>query len=177
MQSSKQKNHQKAIRSNKMIPSILCKHLKGVCPDKQPKTLSSLNIDGEVIPKKQSESVNALNPFYADGPSKYTPVRSTDLHDDISEKTLVNEKVNKNTLFTLQELSTDFVLKQLGSMSNSKSTGFVGIGVSRPTLKLAAPAVADSITSLCNLNSVTTKSCQDKSKEAKVTPIFKKEKI
>ena len=36
--------------------------------------------------------------FYDNAPSKYTPVRSTDSHDDIAEniKNLVNEKVNGN---------------------------------------------------------------------------------
>ena len=84
--------------------------------------------------------------MYANAPSKYTSVRSTDLHDHIAEhiEHLVNGKVNGNTLFALPEMSTDFVLKQLRSMSNSKSTGLDDIGVS--TLKLAAPAIADSIT-------------------------------
>ena len=59
-------------------------------------------------------------------------------------------------------------------MSNSKSTGLDGIGVS--TLKLAAPAVADSITYICNL-SIKTKSFPEKYKVAKVTPIFKKENL
>ena len=111
--------------------------------------------------------------FYANAPSKYTPVRSTDLHDDIAEniKNLVNEKVNGNTLIALPEMSTDFVLKQLRSMSKSKSTGLDGIGAN--TLKLAAPAIADSITYICNL-SMKTKSSPEKRKESKVTPIFKK---
>ena len=113
----------------------------GVCPDIQPKSLNSLNIDG--------------------APSKYTPVRSIDLHDDIAVniKYHVNEKVNGNTLFALPEMSIDFVLKQLRSMPNSKSTGLDGIGVS--TLKWAAPAIADSITYICNL-SIKTQSFPEK---------------
>ena len=58
-------------------------------------------------------------------------------------------------------------------MSKYKSTGLDGIGAN--TLKLAAPAIADSITYICNL-SIKTKSFQEKWKEAKVTPIFKKGK-
>ena len=58
-------------------------------------------------------------------------------------------------------------------MSKSKSTGLDGIGAS--PLKLAAPAIADSITYICNL-SIKTKSFPEKWKEAKVTPIFKKGK-
>ena len=102
-------------------------------------------------------------------------MRSTDLHDDIAVniKNLVNEKVIGNTLFALPEMSTDFVLKQLRSMSKSKSTGLNGIGAN--TLKLAAPAIADSITYICNL-AIKTKSFPMKWKEAKVTPIFKKGK-
>ena len=94
-------------------------------------------------------------------PSKYTPVRSTDLHDDIAEniKTLVTEKVNGNTLFAAPEMSTDFVLKQLRGMSKSKSMGLDGIGAN--TLKLAAPAIADSITYFCN-HSIKTKSFPEK---------------
>ena len=105
--------------------------LKGVCPDKQPISLKSLNIDAEVI-TNESEIAEALNSFYANAQSKYTHVRSTDLHDDIAEniKNLVNEKV---TLFALPYESTDIVLKQLRSrpMSNSKSTGLDGIGANR----------------------------------------------
>ena len=94
---------------------------------------------------------------------------STDLHDDIAVniKNHVNEKVNGNTLFALPEISIDFVLKQLRSMPND------GIGAS--TLELAYPAIADSITYICNL-SIITKSFPEKWKEAKVTPIFKKGK-
>ena len=100
---------------------------------------------------------------------------STDLHDDIAVniKNHVNEKVNENTLFALPEMSIDFVLKQLRSMPNYNSTGLDGIGVS--TLELAAPAIADSITYICNL-SIKTKSFPEKWKEAKVTLIFKKGK-
>ena len=60
-------------------------------------------------------------------------MRYTDLHDDIAEniKNLFNDKVNGNTLFALPEMSTDFVLKQLRSMSRSKSTGLDGIGASK----------------------------------------------
>ena len=95
-------------------------------------------------------------------------MRSTDLAQN-----LVNEKVNGNTLFALPEMSRDFVLKQLRSMSSSKSTGLHGIGVN--TLKLAAPAVADSSTYICNL-SIKTKSFPEKWKEAKVTPILKRKR-
>ena len=77
------------------------------------------------------------------------------------------------TLFALPELSTDFVLKQLRSMPKSKLTELGGIGTS--TLKLAAPAITDSITYICNL-SIKTKSFPEKWNEAKVTPIFKKRK-
>ena len=79
-------------------------------------------------------------------------MRSSDLHDNIAEniKNRVNEKVYGNTLFALPEMSTDFVLKQLRSMSKSKSTGLDGTGAS--TLKLAGPAIADSITYICNLS-------------------------
>ena len=63
--------------------------------------------------------------------------------------------------------------KQLRSMSHSKSTGLDGIGVS--TLKLAAPAIAYSITYICNL-SIKTKSFPEKWKELKVTPIVRKGK-
>ena len=54
----------------------------------------------------ESEIANALNSFYANAPSKYTSVRSTDLHDDVAENinNLVNKKVNTNTLFALQEI-------------------------------------------------------------------------
>ena len=102
-------------------------------------------------------------------------MRATDLHDDIAEniRNLVNEKVNRNTLFALPQMSTDFVLKQLGSMSKSKSTGLDGIGAN--TIKLAAPAIADSITYICNL-SIKTKSFPEKWKKAKVRPIFNKGK-
>ena len=95
-------------------------------------------------------------------------MRSTDLHDDIAVniKNQVNEKVNGNTLFALPEMSIDFSLKQLRSMPNSDSTGLDRIGVS--TLELAAPAIADSITYICNL-SIKTKSFSKKWKEAKVT--------
>ena len=146
----------------------------GVCPDKQPKALNSLNIGGEVI-TNESEIANALNSFYANAPSKYTPVRSTDLHDEIAEnnKNYDNEKVDGNTLFVLPEISTDSVLKQLRNMSKSKSTRLDGIGAN--TLKLAAPAIADSITYICNI-SIKTKSFPEKWKEAKETPIFKKGK-
>ena len=134
----------------------------------------SVIIDVEVI-TNESEIANALNSFYANAPSKYTPVRSTDLHDDIAVniKNHVYEKVNGTAFFALPEMSIDFVLKQLRSMPSSKSTGLDGIGVS--TLKLAAPAIADSITYICNL-SIKTKSFLEKWKEAKVTPIFKKGK-
>ena len=101
-------------------------------------------------------------------------MRSTDFHDDIAVniKNHVNEKVNGNTLFALPEMSR-FCAKTVKKYANSKSTGLDGIGVS--TLKLAAPAIGDPITYICNL-SIKTKSFPEKWKEAKVTPIFKKGK-
>ena len=64
IRSSKKEFNQDAIQSNKINPSIIWKHLKGVCPDKQIKALNSLNIDGEVI-TNESEIANALKSFYA----------------------------------------------------------------------------------------------------------------
>ena len=50
-----------------------------------------------------------------------------DLHDDITENidNFVNEKVNKkHIIYAISETSTDFVLRQLIMLSDSKSTGF-----------------------------------------------------
>ena len=83
-------------------------------------------------------------------------MQSTDLHDDIAEDitNLVNEKVNRNTLFTSPEMSP-----------YSKSSGLDGIGVC--TLKVAAPAKADLITYICHFK-YKYKSFPEKRKEGKV---------
>ena len=68
-------------------------------------------------------------------------VRCTDLHNDVANDIgyFVNDKIRKHTLFSLPEMSTDFVLKQLRIISNYKSTGLGIISmISVNTVKLAA---------------------------------------
>jgi len=174
IKSSKKKLYVEAIAANKRNPTLLWKHLKGLCPDKQRKTVNNLNIDGKII-TKETDMADALNSFYANVSSKYISSRTNNLDKDVAENIVnfVNEKVQENTSFTLSEMSIDFTLKQLNIMSNSKATGLDGFSVN--ILKMAAPAIVDSITHICNL-SIRTKSFPDKWKEARVTPIFKKGK-
>ena len=74
-------------------------------------------------------------------------------------------------MYILQEVSSDFVLKELQSMNATKSTGLDNIGPK--FLHDGAEALADTITSLINL-SIRNKTVPDCTKKAKVTPLYKK---
>lgn len=171
---AKREFYVEAIIANKKNPTVLWKHLKGLCPDKQRNTPNILQTENKTITDAE-EIANALNTYFASVPDLYTPVRRAelDLNSVTNISNFISEKNMCNTQFTVPSITTDFVLKQLKSMSNSKATGLDGFSVN--ILKISAPATIASITKVCNL-SLETGKFPDKWKESKVTPIFKKGK-
>lgn len=75
-----------------------------------------------------------------------------------------------NSKFQFQDISSKFVLNQIYSMQNDKSTGLDQFNVK--LLKLAAPYISNSLAFICNL-SLRNGTFPDLWKKAKVTPIYK----
>ena len=160
-----------AIESNRKNPTVLWRHLKGICPDKADKAPNILQIDNETV-TNTLDIANSLNSYFTSVSEKYVPNPKTEL-DPESVNVItqyVNDKIQTDENFSIPPVNTEFVLKQLKSMSNSKATGLDGFSIK--ALKLSAPATIESITKICNI-SLETGKFPDKWKEAKVTPLFK----
>ena len=115
---------------------------------------------------------DSLNSYFTSVSENYVPHPKTELDlDSINTITqYVNAKVDTDIDFAIPPLNTEFVRKQLQSMSNCKATGLDGFSIQ--ALKLSAPATITSITKICNL-SLETGKFPAKWKEAKVTPVQK----
>ena len=102
-----------AIESNKRNPTVLWKHMKGVCPDKQEKAPKILQTEDKTI-TDNVDIANALNTYFASVSDKYVPVKTKKLDNESSANIseFVNEKVERLTKFTVPPVTTDFVLKE-----------------------------------------------------------------
>lgn len=169
---AKSKFYTNAIESHKRNPTVLWKHLKGVCPDNQ-HTLPNMLEEGGKIVLDPEDIANSFNKYFVNVPNLYL----TNRHDELDSESVqtisdyVSGKLEVSARFSVPKVTTDFVLKQLKSMPNTKATGLDGFGVR--LLKLSAPATVTSITHICNL-SLEMGQFPKLWKEAKVTPIFKK---
>ena len=168
---AKRKFYVEAIESNKRNPTVLWRHMKGICPDKQKKGPDMLQVDNDIVTDSISIA-NGLNSYFTSVSQKYLPEPKTGLDSDSVEaiRQFVDSKVQNHTQFSIPPVNTEFVRKQLESMSNSKATGLDGFSIQ--ILKLSAPAIIASITKICNL-SIETGIFPDKWKEARVTPLYK----
>ncbi len=169
---AKQEYYVEAIAANKKNPTVLWKHMKGLYPDKQRTIPNVLQVDEEIITDAE-EIANVFNSYFANVPNNYVPEKKTNLDPDNVTKisNFVNPKLTEDCEFQIPVITTDFILKHLKSMANSKATGLDGFSVK--ILKMSAPAIVASITKICNL-SIQTGIFPDKWKEARVTPIYKK---
>ncbi len=79
-----------------------------------------------------------------------------------------NNVVNK---FHFQEITPEFVLKQINNIKNNKSPELDQVNVKLLKLKLAAPFISECLASICNL-SLSKSHFPDDWKKAKVTPIL-----
>jgi hypothetical protein len=168
---AKKKFYVEAIESNKKNPTVLWRHMKGICPGKKDKAPEMLHIGDEIITDTKSIA-NSLNSFFTNVSQKYVPTQKSALDPDSVDtiNQYVNSKVQTHVYFSIPPITSEFVRKQIESMSNSKATGLDGFSIK--VLKQSAPAIIASITRICNL-SIESGIFPDKWKEAKVTPLYK----
>jgi hypothetical protein len=161
-----------ALETNTKNPRVLWKYMKDVCPDKDYTVPNVLKVDNqEITDTKQIAST--FNSHFSSLAERYIPNQKTQLDSKTKFKicNFVNEKMNNQPMtFCIKPISSDFILKQIKSMNNSKATGLDGIGVH--IIKIAAPAIVGSLTRICNL-SIESGEFPSQWKQARVTPIFK----
>ncbi len=141
-------------------------------PDKDNICPKMLEVEDKQI-TNSLEIANVLNAHFTSVGTKYIPNMRRSL--DQVTCTVISEFVNdripdKSITFSIKSITSDFVIKQLEAMSNSKATGLDGLSVN--ILKLTAPATAASITYICNL-SIRTGQFPSQWKLARVIPLFK----
>ena len=167
-----------AINANKRNMSAIWRHMKGLCPSKQVKAPSMMMLTEDEIVTDTKRIADGLNKYFTKVSQRYMPTQKTGLdHDSIEIITnFVNSKVQKHAHFSIPSVSTEFVKKQIESMSSSKATGLDGFSIK--ILQLSAPATIASVKKICNLSlcnlSIATQTFPDKWKEARVAPLHKR---
>ncbi len=91
-------------------------------------------------------------------------------HDNL--KHFINSKVDESVSFNIPLVDYEYVLKELLSLEDGKAVGIDGLP--QRLLRLAAPAIAASLTRIFNM-SITSGIFPDEWKTAKVVPIHKKD--
>ena len=111
---------------------------------------------------------NAFNKFFVSIASNLKePIENSNFE---KLKTFCDNRVPDGTIFSIPEISKEYIEKFLKHIDVSKATGCDNIG--QRLLKIAAPHIAESITYICN-QSIKTSHFPEKWKEAKVTPLHK----
>ena len=143
------------------------KRLEGT--GKRQESIMRLKTDNGFIEDKQeiAEFLNEHFTTVADRLRSLLP----DVCCDLSKlRTFVASRIDKDVKFTIPPMTTKHVLGILKDIQANKSTGIDNIGAK--ILKIAAPALAPSITKIINL-SLSSGIFPSRWKIAKVTPIFK----
>ena len=167
IRSAKTAYYKELISQNCNDSSKLWQSLKRVLPSKRTCKPSSIVFEGNVLTSDDDIS-NGLNTHFANVATKLiNGLDSTTMSNDIDQKK--DENVFRSIL-DLPLISPDFVDKEIRKMSATKATGLDDL--SCRILKLARPAIIESLTYILNL-SLSTGVFPSAWKEAKVIPLHK----
>ncbi len=171
IKNAKKNFYVKVLNDNRNNPSKLWKYMKKMTSDVQQNVPNVLKVGEDTI-TDTGKIANALNTYFSDISDIYLPSMKSSLDPSYSAKLsdFVTNRVCKSLNFTIPPIRSDFILKQLKSMDNSKATGLDDINIR--VLKLAAPAIVSSLEKICNL-SLSTGCFPAKWKEARITPLYK----
>ena len=153
--------------------SELWKELKDVIPSKGLSIPSSITHDNNVLMTDDDMS-NGFNNHFVNVATNLIKDNCNNVNNDTISNGNMNVDVMSNTCpqpeFKLPIISNQFVDKEIRLMSNNKATGLDD--VSSKILKLARPAIVNSLTYIINV-SLTSGVFPNKWKEARVTPLHK----
>lgn len=166
---SKKAQYTAIIDENNNNPNSVWKLFKEIGVNKQKSTTSipTVRIDGKET-EDHTIMANAFNKFFVSIASNLKEPTENSNFDKL--KAFCDNQVSDGTVFTIPEISIQYVEKFLKHINLSKATGCDNIGPR--LLKIAAPYIAQSITHICN-QSIKTSHFPRKWKEAKVTPLHK----
>lgn len=166
---AKQAHYKKVLDENQNNPKAIWKVFTGFGAGKCKRKAEILSLNHEGIytdnPKDISDIFN--NFFVQIAETLKEPGTSSD-HMEL--KHFCAKKLQNNIKFEIPEMSPEFVLKYIKTMDVSKATGLDMIGPR--LLKVAAPAIAESIVSICN-ESIRSNKFPQTWKTAKVIPLHK----
>ncbi|XP_071963444.1 uncharacterized protein [Antedon mediterranea] len=151
------------IKENTKNPKKLWNTINKLIP--KPKSTVNRVYKNENYTTTDKDTANELN------------IHFTSIGNSLASKFL-NTNINKTTDYTLVDkfkfdyLTSDYIFDEICKFSSNKATGIDNINCK--LLKLAAPIICDSLCYICNL-SLFTSIFPYEWKQAKVTPIIKKE--
>ena len=168
LRTAKSNYYKVLISQNCNDSSKLWKSLKRVLPSKRSCNTSSIVIEGDVLTSNDDIS-NGFNKHFTNVATKLIDECDNNVYNnDINVNSAKSSKVS--SILGLPLISPDFVDKEIRSMSTNKATGLDD--VSCRVLKLARPAIVDSLTYILNL-SLSTGTFPSTWKEANVIPLHK----
>ncbi len=170
MRESKKRYFEKSIDDCTGDSGKLWKTLNTILPKKRSVSPSSLDIDGKVL-ESDSDICNGFNKHFVDVARKLIDenVCASD-NSDFDFNVYNCEQNVTNSDLCLPHVSCDFVNNEILGMSTGKATGFDDVSVK--ILKLARPAIVDSLTYIINM-SLQTGVFPHEWKIAKVVPLHK----
>ena len=147
----------------------LWKTLHDILPSKESPTPSTITVDGEVYTSNE-DIAHAFNKHFSSVATKLIDTQCCNdfVNDVVDHDASINDSAEPE--FELPAISVDFVCKEIDLMSEKKATGLDD--VSCKLLKIAKPAIVNSLTYIMNL-SLKTGVFPDTWKQAKVTPLHK----
>ena len=166
---SKKAQYTAIIDENNNNPSSVWKLFKEIGINKRKSNVSipTVKIDGEEA-EDPTIMANAFNKFFVSIASNLKePIENSNFE---KLKAFCDNQVSDGTIFSIPEISQEYIEKFLKHIDVSKATGCDNIGPR--LLKIAAPYIAESITYICN-QSIKNSQFPEKWKEAKVTPLHK----
>ncbi len=165
---SKEAHFKNNIEQGVGNPNKLWKTLNDILPSKVSKNPSSIVVDGKVLSKSDDMS-NGFNDYFANVANNLINQTDNGAANTDSRNPPINTGVSKQKL-DLPYVSIDFISKEILNMDVKKATGFDDI--SCKLLKLARPAIVESLTYIINL-SLHTGIFPNAWKVAKVVPLHK----
>ena len=171
---SKTEYYKTLIETNQGNSKKLWQYLRDIIP-KCAKQLSSSLIDGTKKLTDPQDIAEKFNDFFTSIVLKYIPQSQLNSDENTLDnhtllKNFVQTKIGPDIKFSIPLIPEDTVIELLSNLDVHKTTGLDG--VSAKYLKLAAPVLSRSITSILN-KSITTGQFPTKWKTGRVTPIHK----
>ena len=116
----------------------------GIKKQKANASIPTLKIDGKET-DDHTIMVNAFNKFFVSIASNLEPIENSNFE---KLKAFCHNRVPDGTIFSIPEISKEYIEKFLKHIDVSKATGCDNNGPR--LLKIAAPHIAESITYICN---------------------------